>query len=475
MPLLVVALGSCRAQPALPELPQVSVSRLPPQVQQQVTALLEAVRKAPRDPKANGQLAMALHAYQDYDLAATLYQRARLLDPADFRWAYYHALVLDQLSRRPEAVAALRRALELKPGDPEVQVRLAELLLATDQLAESRTLYERLAQERPRLVAVQYGFGRLLEREGKLEEAIPRFEKAIEVGGPLGPVYYALALAHRRLGKTAEAQRYLALYEQNRDNRLPTGPYVTEIEAFQASDRPLVARGLQLLRAGKYAEAATEYEKAIALNPQAVAAHANLVLLYGNLNQIQKAEAHYREVTARNPDYAPAHFNLAMIRLRQQRLDEAAEAFRRALDADPYFAEAYVKLGSILEAQGWWEQALEQYQRAVAGDPKFLEAHYRVGLLLATRGQFEKAIEHLQQSLEAETASTTPWRLRALGRAYAQAGKYDLARSTLDRARRLAAQAQNGELIGLIDQNLDQLARARSQRAAARPVGGQSQ
>jgi Tfp pilus assembly protein PilF len=231
-----------------------------------------------------------------------------------------------------------------------------------------------------------------------------------------------------------------------------------------------VQRGLRLMRAGNYAEAATAYERAVALNPQGVGARSNLVLLYANLGQIPKAEEHYRTVMARNPDYAPAHFNLGVLRQRQQRLDEAAEAFRRAIESDPYYADAYVRLGAILEQQGWWEQAQDQYQRALAGDPKFREAHYRIGLLLSWMGQPEKAIEHLKESLEAETASTTPWRLRALGMAYTQAGKYELARSTFDRAHQLASQSQNGELLALLDQNLDQLARARSQRTAGRPA-----
>lgn len=460
-PVFVWVLASCDTGPALPKLPQVSVKDAPQQVQDQIRAAHDRVGKAPRDPEANGHLGMALHAYQEYGPAAVLYERARLLEPTAFRWPYYHAFTLDQLGRRPEAIAALRRALELTPGEPWAQMKLAELLLGTDGVAESRALYEQLVSQHPDLAGGHYGFGRLDEREGNLESAVQRLEKAIEVGGSFETGHYALALIYRRLGNAAQAERHLALYQQHRETRLTTGPHMAEVQALVQSDRSHVARGLRLLRAGQYAEAVAEYEKAVQLNPQAVTAHANLINLYGKLGQIEKAEEHYREATARDPDHAPAHFNLGVIRLGAQRHEEAAEAFRRAVDTDPYYADAYLNLGIVLEQQGWTEQALAQYQRAVTHSPNYREAHYRLGLLLTARGQGEPAIEHLTKSLEAEEASTTPWRLRSLAIAYGKAGKYDLARSTLQRARKAAERAQNGELLGLIDQNLDQLARAR--------------
>src|SRR5262245_48465099 len=70
----------------LPELPPLTVENFGPAIREQAQKAYNEARSNPRDAEANGRLGMVLQTYEQYELAATLYERARYLAPAEFRW-----------------------------------------------------------------------------------------------------------------------------------------------------------------------------------------------------------------------------------------------------------------------------------------------------------------------------------------------------------------------------------------------------
>ena len=56
--------------------------------------------------------------------------------------------------------------------------------------------------------------------------------------------------------------------------------------------------GVELERQGKVEESAEAQERALEIDHGLVQAHINLIRLYGQLNQFDKAEEHYRESLA---------------------------------------------------------------------------------------------------------------------------------------------------------------------------------
>src|SRR5215813_6618642 len=164
----------------LPELPPLTVENFGPAIREQAQKAYNEARARPRDAEANGRLGMVLQTYEQYELAATLYERARYLAPAEFRWLYYWAIVQASLGRQAEATAAFKEAVGRRPDYLPAQVRLADLLLAAGQMGESQRLYEAALQKTPGSVFAHYGLGRIKAAGGDLAAAVEHFRRACE-------------------------------------------------------------------------------------------------------------------------------------------------------------------------------------------------------------------------------------------------------------------------------------------------------
>jgi Tfp pilus assembly protein PilF len=126
--------------------------------------------------------------------------------------------------------------------------------------------------------------------------------------------------------------------------------------------------GLAAHQAGRTAEAAAAYRKAIALDPQNKWAHYNLGLIEQNAGQAAAAEADYRAVLASDPGFIGALYNLAILRTTPAP-DEAADLYRRAIAIAPNMGSAHLNLGFLLIGQGQKAQGQAELDKAVAIEP----------------------------------------------------------------------------------------------------------
>lgn len=82
--------------------------------------LKRALRGVPADEEVAGHLGDAYFGLGELELAQDWYQRAVLQDPSYIPGICGYAKVLTSLKRYPEAAAALRQALALTPGEPDL-------------------------------------------------------------------------------------------------------------------------------------------------------------------------------------------------------------------------------------------------------------------------------------------------------------------------------------------------------------------
>src|SRR5204863_9028477 len=120
---IALLLAGCRSAGPLPPLPEVSTSSFLPIIRQSVDAALADAKAHPNDPGIVGRLGMTLHAYQQLAGARACYRRASLLEPGNFDWLYYLAVVSDGQA----SIDALRAALRLRDYLP-AKLRLGEAL-----------------------------------------------------------------------------------------------------------------------------------------------------------------------------------------------------------------------------------------------------------------------------------------------------------------------------------------------------------
>jgi Flp pilus assembly protein TadD len=152
-------------------------------------------------------LADLYRADERYEEALKALDAARAIDADDWRVFYMRGAVLERLGRWPEAEAELTRALELRPGDPEIQNYLGYAWIDRGvKVKEGLALVEKAVAAQPDSGAMIDSLGWAHFRLGDYAKALEHIEKAVELqpGDPeindhLGDVYW-------RLGRQLEAR-----------------------------------------------------------------------------------------------------------------------------------------------------------------------------------------------------------------------------------------------------------------------------
>jgi len=458
---VVIILSSCvcsfglllQAQ-TLPDLPPVAFDNFGPAIREQVRKAYDDARAKPRDAEASGRLGMVLQTYEQYELAAICYERARSLAPDEFRWVYYLGVAQAALGKHAEAADNLREAARRKPDYLPAQIKLADSLFATGELSESRQLYEAVAKKSPGAVYAHYGLGRVKAAQREFAAAVEHFRRACELSPHFGSAHYALAVAYRNLRQTAQANEHFALYQQNKLVRPASEDALLDAVAeLNVGALDHLKKGANFEADGHLDQAAAEHERALEINPKLAQAHVNLISLYGRMGQAEKAESHYRMAAEINPNLAESHYNFGVLMTGQGKYQEAAQAFRRSLEINPFYAEAHHNYGVLLEREGRFDEAAGHYRAAVENQPNYRSAHFNLGRMLLYQGKQAEAISHFLKTLTPEDEST-PKYMYALAAAYARAGDRTHALEYARGARQRAAALGQAELLALIERDL---------------------
>jgi curved DNA-binding protein CbpA len=80
-----------------------------------------------------------------------------------------------------EALRLFEEALHLRPHDPRVNARAADLALECGEVSKAREYAERACELRPDVAAHQRTLGRVLAKEGLRDKAIAAFESALKI------------------------------------------------------------------------------------------------------------------------------------------------------------------------------------------------------------------------------------------------------------------------------------------------------
>jgi tetratricopeptide (TPR) repeat protein len=297
-----------------PNLPGVKPDDFAPNIRAQVKQALDQAQAEPRDAKAAGRLGMILQTYEQHELAAACYERARRLAPTAFEWTYYLGTTQAALGRHREAAQSFREALRLRPDYVPAQIRLADALLAANLPDEGAPFYEAALKRAPGSAQAHYGLGRVKAARRELEAAAAHYRRALELFPNYGAAHYALALALRDLGQADKAREQLALYQKTKLFKPPSNdPLMSAVADLNLSAADFLARGVRLEAEGKLAESVSEHLRALEANPQTAQAHVNLISLYGRLGEFDKAEEHYRAAVATDANLADAHYDYGVM------------------------------------------------------------------------------------------------------------------------------------------------------------------
>ena len=172
-----------------------------------------AARRAalePEDPLAHMGLALAEMWQNHLDEALQEADKAITLGPKRASALFEKGLILQRMSRLPDAEKCMRDAIALEPGEAERQITLGSLLAAEGKTTEATTMLRRAAELAPNHPLAHWRLGIALEAENKWDEAVAALQRATQLAEPLPPLRVIgvdLAEALEKAGKPDEAER----------------------------------------------------------------------------------------------------------------------------------------------------------------------------------------------------------------------------------------------------------------------------
>ncbi len=184
--------------------------------------------------------------------------------------------------------------------------------------------------------------------------------------------------------------------------------------ARQDEDRPdtpadiNVKLGVGYMQQGDYALALSKLRRALDEEPDSVAAHNAIALLYGRLGETEAAEQHYHEALRLSPSDTGSLNNYGVF-LCEQNQPEKSEAYFLRVLKDPLYpgkAETYENLGLCAMRVPDNAKAEQYFHKALKLKPTLSKSLLQMARLTYDAGEYLRARAYLQRY--AEVAGHTP-------------------------------------------------------------------
>jgi len=259
------------------------------------------------------------------------------------------------------ALKYYRRAYQLKPGDATIRCNLGNLLQRMGKLDEAIAHFRQAIKSRPDLAEAYSSLGAALIRKGELGEAVKQYQHALQIRPDF-------AEAHSNLG--------IALAGQGRlDEAIDHFRHALRIRPDLARARRNLDMALALRRKLYKVIDPAEYRRLISGGPESAEACCRLGDAYRRAGMLMNALASYRRAAEIQPDLAMAHARLGEIYQQMGKLDRALDHYREAVRIDPHLKAVYNNLGVVYSLKGEYKRAIASYRKAIEIDPHFAKAH----------------------------------------------------------------------------------------------------
>jgi len=229
--------------------------------------------------------------------------------------------------------------------------------------------------------------GETLASEGLVEEALSRFEQALEAAPENPEAIEAVGRALLNLGRLEEAE----------------ASFLDALEIDPEWVAPRMGLALVALGRDEPFKIVHHLERAIEADPGYPESYVELGRYYGYMGEPALAKATFERWTGRHPEDADMLINAGLTLFDAADFAEAYAFFEKAVEAA---TEADQRSGALtfranaLDMLGRYEEAVAAYEEVIAETPEWWEAHANLGICHARNGHMERAEAAFRRGLE---------------------------------------------------------------------------
>lgn len=375
----------------------------------------------------------------DYAAAEPLLKQAVAADATHFRAWYDLGYLYDATNRAPDAIAAYRKAVALKPEVFEAQLHLGltladagdpdaeKFLLAATHLKPETALAQNLARAWTAL-------GRFYERKDP-KAALAAYDKASEADPAQLTSRIIAAQLMEQLGDLPGAeQRYQVLLKLANASHGAPGSTAQAAQSDKVTEEALIGLANLYMRGKRLGDAESVLRQYLATHPEDAAAHVQLARVYA-------AQAAAINIPAPPPSPTPL-FNAAPPKETPEQKQKLALNQQAAAEYESGFklgggdASSALELGSLYIAAGQLAEAEALYRRQLQAQPRDPDLHHLLGVVLLKQKHFADAQSELLAAVQLKPDLGAAW--GDLASAAAENQQYELALKAMDeRARYL--------------------------------------
>ena len=280
--------------------------------------------------------------------------------------------------------------------------KLGNLYLTHDMYTSADACYRNAMQLAPGHFPWVYYSAYLAQKNGNMQDALPRLKQALEIDPAYQPASYRLAQVYLDLNRLDKAY---TLFNSLLDN-----------EEFRAAAHN--GLGHIFLARQDYTNAANHFTQALELAPEATSIHYPLAMSFRGTGQQQLAKQHLQqlgkeEIIIKDPlvdalealkDPANRHFVNAMSSVLKKEYGKAVEEFESGFQYNPDNRAARTSYARVLYLNNEKARSREQLNRVIAEDPEYTLALFLLAVLDDEEKLHQEAVKLYRRVIELDPA-----------------------------------------------------------------------
>ena len=344
--------------------------------------------------------------------------------------SYEEAVSLIQRQQFEPGIALLRKILEQSPNDLRANNLMGIALTASGKIEEANPYFQKAIELNPRFYPALKNLAINEMRLNRIEDAKSHLTQALQFE-PNDPVAnLALGEIHCQGKQFAEAVKH---YDRSgdlpfRDSRTVLNYATSCLESNQAekaaglleklpSEADALTRfeaGMILARLEKYADAARHFELARKNYPDPYEVAFNLTLAYVKSRQYAEAIGVALEYLSQGHKKAELYNLLSQAYEGNKQTVEAYKALQTATQIDPKDENNYLDLATLCVDHANYDLGLEIVSIGIRNIPQSDRLYFQRGTLLAMKGQSAQAVGDFEAASKLAPNKSLPYAARGI-------------------------------------------------------------